>query len=464
MQRELKFSLKTLIGFTLFFSFFSCGVPEPSFYASSKGKLDKAYFQKRLAKIKETLKGEGEKKKSLDWYLNGGSIARYAYDLKTSFKLWDIADERINLYESRLLAQKGAQELGSLLTNDLSLPYTPPIYERVYLNFSQALNDLSLNKTRDAHIELNRALERLKYAEYIFKKEIENSKRQNEQEAKERDFKISDKTLLPIERAYSVLNRYKPYRKFENPIVYYLKGILYYEEGDYNNAADMFKVAYALTRKKEPGAKVVASDWFLTQKKGKDRKHHLWVIYLNGLSFEKVEKVFHLPLFIFSDEVIYSGVALPWLKERPKTSKTLYITTGSGTYKTLRLVDMDALVAWEFRKRLPSIVFREILRAAVKTAAQYGAKKLFGGLAQLVVALYQFATTRADTRQWDWLPKEIQIARVDFRPNEPVIIRVPGHRAKVFKFGPSVRDAIIIVRGFKPQDEVLYYAISFKER
>jgi len=421
-----------------------------------------AEIQKRLKEDKKLLKNAKKPEESLEWYLDAGSIARYAYDLDTSFKIWDFADRQINIYEQKLLAEKGVEEAAALLVNDLVKDYRPPIYERVFVNVFQTLNALSMSDPSTANVELNRAIDRLKYAENIFKKEIEEAQKEAEKEKKGKTINISKKTLEPIEKAYSNLDRFKAYSKFENPFVYYLKGILYYERGEYANAADMFKTAYGLVKDKEPAQKVVAKDWELANSPP-DGKHYAWVIYLNGLSFEKVEKRFDIPLFLVTTKVLYTGIALPWLKERPKTSDSLLIQTPQGSYKTYRLVNVDNLIAWEFKRRLPSIVTREIIRAAVKTLIQYEANRRLGLFAGIATAVYQAATTKADTRQWYWLPKEIQVARVEFQPNQPIRVTVPGHPAKEFKFDNKVKDAIIVVRGFKPNDEVWYYVATFEE-
>jgi len=432
-------------------------------------KLTPAFFKNHYTKIQERLKKDKKllhnakkPEESLEWYLDAGSIARYAYDLNTSFKIWDFADRQINIYEQKLLAEKGFQEAASILVNDLVKDYKPPIYERIFVNIFQALNALSMNDISTANVELNRAIDRLKYAENIFKKEVEQAQKEAEKEKKGKQFQITNKTLSPIEKAYSNLDRFKAYSKFENPFVYYLKGILYYERGEYSNAVDMFKTAYGLIKDKEPAQKVVEKDWELARSP-LNTKHYAWVIYLNGLSFEKVEKRFDIPVFLVSRDVLYTGIALPWLKERTKTSDSLLIQTPQGTYKTYRLVNVDNLVAWEFKQRLPSIVMREIIRATVKTLIQYEANKRIGLLAGIAAAVYQAATTKADTRQWYWLPKEIQVARIEFQPNQPIRITVPGHLTKEFKFDDNVKDAIIIVRGFKPQDEVWYYVATFKK-
>lgn len=429
----------------------------PSFFKNHYAKI-----QERLKKDKKLLQNAKKPEESLEWYLDAGSVARYAYDLNTSFKIWDFADRQINIYEQKLLVEKGFQEAASLLVNDLVKDYKPPIYERVFVNIFQALNALSMSDLSTANVELNRAIDRLKYAENIFKKEIEQAQKEAEKEKKGRQVQISDRTLSPIEKAYSNLDRFKAYSKFENPFVYYLKGILYYERGEYSNAVDMFKTAYGLIKDKEPAQKVVEKDWELARSPS-NTKHYVWVIYLNGLSFEKVEKRFDIPLFVVTDRVLYTGIALPWLKERPKTSDSLLIQTPNGTYKTYRLVNVDNLVAWEFKQRLPSIVTKEVIRATVKTLIQYEANRRLGLLAGIATAVYQAVTTKADTRQWYWLPKEIQVARIEFKPNEPIRITVPNHPPKEFKFDDNVKDAIIIVRGFKPNDEVWYYVATFKK-
>ena len=65
-----------------------------------------AEIQKRLKEDKKLLKNAKKPEESLEWYLDAGSIARYAYDLDTSFKIWDFADRQININEQKLLAER----------------------------------------------------------------------------------------------------------------------------------------------------------------------------------------------------------------------------------------------------------------------------------------------------------------------------------------------------------------------
>ncbi|CAI6145216.1 MAG: hypothetical protein SPLUMA1_SPLUMAMAG1_01844 [uncultured Sulfurimonas sp.] len=79
---------------------------------------------------------------------------------------------------------------------------------------------------------------------------------------------------------------------------------------------------------------------------------------------------------------------------------------------------MDRVIQTEFAKSYDAIVRRAILSTATKTAINYAiqeqTKDNNSGLAAFVSvpsAIYQVASTQADTRSWTTLPKEFQLAR-----------------------------------------------------
>ena len=464
MSVKRKKRLLGIVGASALLSLTSCMAPQTvSQDALYKSSLNENFFKSKLAEVKKEikknpkiLKNSSKPPKGLEWYLDAGSIARYAYDIPTSLKIWDFADRQVNIYEQQLLMGKLAQNVAALLINDYVKNYVPPIYERVFLNTYQAINYFSLSKPDSANIELNRAIERLDKAKTIFAKEMEIKESNVEKQKKKiANASFKQSSINQIEKAYSVLDQYKPYQDFANPFVYYLKGIYYYEIGDYANAKDMFKITYGLIKGQEPATEQVNDDWVLANQGG-DGKHYAWVIYLNGLTFRKVEKRFDIPVFLFSRDVLYVGIALPWLKEQPLTSKTLYVSNGRETKTTVRLVNMDRLVAWEFKQRLKPLIFQQIVKAVLQAVEQYTAKKTLGGWAQLAVAVFNYATNKADLRQWYWLPKEVQITRIEIHKGDKLTIKVPGHPKKVIPVNTD-KDLIIFIRGFKPQDEVLYY-------
>ena len=462
---------KWAISFIFVITFLSsCTQPEV-ILTPSKSNLSKYTFEKSLTKIKkeiktnpELLKLNAKSKKSLDWYENAASICYFAKDLNLSYKIFDYVDKKINLYEQKLLSDKLVENLASILLNDLVRDYTPPIYERVFVNVYMAKESLLKGDLQKYNINLNRAIERLKYAHTIFEKEmkLENKKDENlSKNKKNKDYKkikFTKKTLLPIEKEYSSLDAYKPYQDFENPYVYFLKGIYYLYTGENQNAMDMFKTTYGLIKNREKATQVVSKAWEFA--KNNKKENLLWIIYLNGLSLEKVEKKFDLPVSI-GDAIVVISVALPTLKERGKASDTLYILveneTGKKLYTTKRLVDVDNLIAFEFKKRMEHIIPREIIRAAVKTFLQVEAKKHFGSVGNLIALAYSQATTKADTRQWLWLPKEIQVNVVKLPKDGKVTIYIPNQKKYILNLNNNKSSKIIFVRNFYPKNEVIYY-------
>lgn len=440
---------------------YSCGIPSlvlksGNFYHH---RLDKRFFKSEFNRFKEQLGKNGKKADgNLFLLLNGGSVARYAGFLNYSVRWWNEADRTINLYEENLLGESWKRKLVSLFYNNYANEYLPPIYERVFLDIYQAINFFSLNKPPSANIFLNRALERLGYAKEVFKEEVK--RKEEELKRKEKKQKVHTSTdISPIEKAYSVLDYYKPYADFENPLAYYLKGIYYYESGEPLKAADMFKTTYGLIKGKEPATKQVNADWLLTQQ-GKDKtKHYAWIIYLNGLTFRKVEKVFLLP-FIVSGTPVKVRIILPWLISQPGAG-TLYVSNGRRIKKAVRLVNMDRLVAWEFKQRFPLLLKEQLIKAAIQAVEQYLAAQKLGRLGELGMKLYHQYTNRADLRQWYWIPKEIDVTRIEIKPGDTLSFWTQGS-SKVKKiYINGERDIILFVRAFKKGDEVLYYVGQF---
>ena len=425
-------------------------------------KIGSALIKKEYQNLKEELSKEKEKEKKekllydkdTDWLLNYGSVSYFSRDYNLGYKLWDVADQKINLYEKELLGKKVLKEVASVLTNDYAKDYTPAIYERVFVNVYKGIDKLAQNNVETANIELNRALVRLQDAHEIFKKEVEKNEKEIEKEKKKGTFNFGKQTMSKIEKAYTVLDRYKAYKNFENPYVYYMKGILYYADGDYNQAMDMFKTTYGLIKDTEPAAKIVAKDWELAKNHG-DGNKHAWVVFLNGLTFKKVEKRFDLPVFLVSNEVLYVGVALPYLKERPKAAEYLNINVnGKPVAKTERLVNVDNIAGWEFKQRLKGIVIKELVRATVKALIQREAGRRLGTIGLLGAVAFNYATTKADTRQWNFLPKEIDVARVLIKKGDIITIETPNGKIKEIKVDTD-KDMIIFVNMLTPNEEVL---------
>ena len=400
------------------------------------------YFHSLSKKENDSLK------KDLEFTLNFSSIAFYSKNFKKAHKSLEIADNAINRYEERLMTQKLSEELLSLLLNDLIKNYNPLIYERVFVNIYKAIIYLKNGRLDLANVELNRAIERLKYANTVFKKEVSILEQEVDKHTKGK-VKLSDKTIPELEKFYTNLDIYKNYKDFQNPFVYYLKGILYYIDRDFQNAQDMFKIAYGLIRGSEKGAKEVNKVWKWA--KSKRKGNFVWIFIFNGLTFKKVEKRVDLPLLLFTSKLYYFGFALPDLKERPIGSNSIAVFYKGKMYTPLRLVNVDRLYAWEFKQRLKSLILKELLRTSVKTITQITLKEKLGPLGGFIGGTTQFLTTKADTRQWYYLPKQIEVLALKVKQGEKVTIHI--NRDKI-PFHIKGKHTFIFIHVF-PKGEVI---------
>jgi hypothetical protein len=157
------------------------------------------------------------------------------------------------------------------------------------------------------------------------------------------------------------------------------------------------------------------------------------VLFENGMGPYKEERRFDL--FIPLREPIYAGIALPVLLERPAAYPYLELRDGASSLgPTLPLCSVDRLVATEFRKELPWIIASAVTEAVIKTTLQViamvAARQSYGHDAALVVGLLgstlSYATTNADVRGWNLLPKEYQAAVVRRPASGRLDIAVPN--------------------------------------
>jgi hypothetical protein len=148
------------------------------------------------------------------------------------------------------------------------------------------------------------------------------------------------------------------------------------------------------------------------------------VVYEDGNGPGFNEYRIDLPMYLVSDKVLYSGIALPEFREGYAAYP--YLIVGEEGEKTVVLTDINRLVGLEFEKAYPGIVSKAVISTIIKTAAQYAANAeidrqvdkqkldpLAAAFMKIGTAATQAAFTKADTRAWRNLPDTIQIAVVD---------------------------------------------------
>lgn len=392
--------------------------------------------------------------------LQAAVALRYAQQYTQSSSLLDECEEVIKYQNEQALSADVASNTGAILVNDSVMDYKGTEYDGIMVNTYKALNFWQEGKKDLARIEFNRALDRQRRAKERFASEIaklknELDKKQEEENKKANNNKapamdINKNVNNPeieniLKQKYSNLYEFKTYPDFTNPFTTYMAGLFFMSEGDYSKAATLLKEAYGMVENNSCVENDFASVENLLDGQ-KNNTKHTWIIFENGLCPEKRELRVDLPLFLYTDKVQYTGIALPILEMRQQAYSHLILkNSGSEIGQTTTLASMDRVIQTEFKKQYPAIVTRAIVSTLIKTYAQYSAQKEYGDVGGFATTFYQLATTAADIRIWTALPKEFQIAKIDTPSDGILSIETPtGEEINVTI--PNDNDSLIYIK------------------
>ncbi len=420
--------------FNTIFVFSFCGCAAISGYQDSMNTFDNNLESKNCdyTQIEEKIKDNDD---PILWGIQGGSLARNCFAYKKSNGFFDEAEEKYKqtvdedtVFDNTLEASK------SILVNNNANEYEGNIYEKVMVNTYKALNYASLHDSANARVEFNRALDRQRRAKDYFRSEIQKKEANLEKENKEAEDTV-------YKQYDSLLNDFKAYPDFINPFTTYMAGVYFLLDGDTVKARDLLKESMEM----QPSNEQIKSDYELSNKYldsslRESKEKYAWIIYENGQGMIKDEIRIDIPLFIFSRNVIYTGIALPKIVERSSSYAYLDINGKDTT----EVCNMDNVIKTEFKKRFPAILSEAIANTITKTITQ---KQLNDSspLAGFLGFLYQSFTNRADVRSWTALPKNFQSLRVklDGKP-----IEIKNNEGKIIKevFIPNDKNALIYVK------------------
>ena len=435
--------------------FMGCSTSLSNLNLSSKKTINastKAEYQKLFTKYTEENKTD-----DLLWDYEAGTISYYVNAFDESIKYFDEAEKLIKKYDKEVMASKILANIGATLTNDTFMDYRPKIFEKILVNTYKGIDFINLGNFQFARVEFNRALVRQDRAKDFFAKEIKKEKEKLNKQTKEKlkNKKVNNldinsiannkKTLEPIEKKYSNLFAFKAYPDFINPFVSYMSGIFFLNQGDYNKATDLLKETYGMIKDIDEGADYVLSDFKLADKmKGSisaRNQKYIWVVFFNGQGPIKDQIKIDIPLFLFTNKVHYTGIALPTIKTRNKAYQYLNVSNGKQIVKTKCIASMDRIVKTEFKKRFPLIVTRAVTRTVVQTLIQRQLQKRTGYIGGILGAVYQGIMNEADKRIWKSLPKEFDIAKI--KSGEKLLITTPEGK-KVFELKTSPLNNYIV--------------------
>ncbi len=394
--------------------------------------------------------------------LQAGNNFLYAKDYQMSLKMMDEAERIVKYHHDEILLGSTADMIAQLLLNDAVIDYHATITDAVMINTYKSLDYMILGQFADARVELNRAVDRQRRAKETYAELIGKQKEAINQKAKEESGHLNvNKTvnnpdvINRVRDQYPGLYEFQAYPDFVNPFTTYLAGLFFAIEGDYGKAYSLLKEVYGMM----PNNQTVKSDFKMAKARHLDGKY-VWVIYENGLSPIRKEFRIDIPMFIVSNDVSYTGIALPKMEVRSRATPNLTVVHNGKTLGRTKVVaDMDRVILTEFHYSYGDIVTRAVFSTLIKTALQYQLNQQNSYLG-LAAALFQMGTTMADTRTWTSIPKEFQVTRVTMPEDHKLLLRSGTHNMNV-EIDRNAKHAIIYVRIPTARSLPSYTVINF---
>lgn len=160
-------------------------------------------------------------------------------------------------------------------------------------------------------------------------------------------------------------------------------------------------------------------------------QNKIFVVFEDGNGPSLSEFRIDLPMFAISDQIMYTGIALPRFHQGTPALGSLRI----AGEPTVVMTDFNRIVGLEFRAGYSAVVTQAVASTVIKTATQYAINRkidrdakspMAALLMKAATGAVQAGLTKADTRYWRNLPNTIQVAILD-RPVDGVLsIATPG--------------------------------------
>jgi len=193
---------------------------------------------------------------------------------------------------------------------------------------------------------------------------------------------------------------------WENPVLWWLTGVLFEADGDMEMAWQSYRKAAAV----RPDCSLFAREALRADKNEKSPapgKARLVVLYEQD--FVPLRESLKVPVPIYTG----FGIDIPMYKTKTAHApKSVSISGVKNLLPASPAVDVRALAARDLSEQLPGVILRNITRAAVQAGAQAAANASGNDYAKIGVFIANLVVTavrRADTRSWVTLPDGQQV-------------------------------------------------------
>jgi len=394
----------------------------------------------------------------LMWRLDEGTAQFSAGEYRKSLKAFERSEAILKEFRDRAVvsARDAGGEGGAALANANILPYKGMYLDKVMLNVYKAFDYFALNNPEGAQVELRRMRDAQKNVLIDFQEEIETLQKEidsdnikNQRKASKmggNDASISFKSLLTnpeINAVYTASGdkMNKLYGNLSNPFVTYFSAIGYLLENNYGEAMVDFRNLYKML----PDNRVLQQDYVTCAKELGDsipnslkkvprliyslNNQIVYIFFFNGRAPALKQKKFQIIL----PYVGYTGIAFPMYEYFKSPLKKLqidfYYKNRAMSEKTVQIVNFDAVMSQEYHLRLPTMITRLVISTLTKEISSYvavAAARQAGTGAEIgayaLTGLYKWMFNTADTRCWETLPQEIQVAHIPLPENSTFTI------------------------------------------
>ncbi|WP_394293330.1 COG3014 family protein [Aeromonas rivipollensis] len=370
-----------------------------------------------LPKVRESTPGDDTyvldqlEKGRIAWLAGQDGVSKQGFAAADSRLAWEDNQARYRL-------SQGLAQAGSLLTNDQTMAYRAPDYERTMLHHYLALNYLQRGDAEGALVEVRRANQVQERALKARADEVRKAKEKSEESEADGEMRqLMSRGAPELDRLIGQVKN-----GFQNAYTFYFSGVLYEAAGDLNDAWVDYQRGYQIAPDNQSLQDALlrlarlrgsADELKETEKKvgrkapppAKDQGQ-LVVLFEDGLIPARREIFLPLPISTSSGDFRTFTVAVPYYDNRASDTGPLTVSVGKQAGRTSSLVRLESLAAKDLQERLPGMLTRQALRLVAKEQLRRSAAKEGGDVGNILVGIFNTLSERADTRSWLTLPAE----------------------------------------------------------
>ncbi|HEY9201158.1 MAG TPA: hypothetical protein VIQ81_06165 [Gammaproteobacteria bacterium] len=323
--------------------------------------------------------------------LNLGMLLRLSGDYAASNKALETAKRKIDALYATSVSEQG----GALLLNDEVISYQGERYEQVLLHLYMALNYLSLQQPDSARVELLQS--QVKLNEWGEPKDDVAFMRYFSGILFEMLGEQSDATVAYRKAVDAYKNTQYKYR-LDVPLQLKKDLLRSLALMGMDNELAVYKKQFAM------------NDFMPDKKK---QQAEIIVILEKGMVPQREQIVLQTWSSELSSMV---RIAVPSYPRPPLHLSNTQLRIAEQQYTTQVVADIDAMARASLEENLPLITARAIARAAIKKKSERNVAENSTAMAQLALMAFNMGSEIADTRGWNTLPQQIELARIALPP------------------------------------------------